>query len=198
MQLLPGEWKGIGTEWNIIALPFQDAPPPPEGFGYRILMNQYDETLTCSLVDDNVPNHGLQGIVDASTDHDQLVVTLDYQQSLEQQVAEDFLVSQVAGGRGLPIHHEPGLWLYMKNLHTDGINIARLARIPHGNSVLALGESSSAKGMPNIPPLTGMPIGRFQNFRTDPYLKPYEHYIDHPFMGNVPEGIRFPGFSPWT
>lgn len=63
--------------------------------------------------------------------------------------------------------------------------------------------------MPTIPPVSGLPSGRFEDvstpdydFRdvpTDPYLAPYKHYIDTPFMGNVPPGVppnTFPGFSP--
>jgi hypothetical protein len=60
--------------------------------------------------------------------------------------------------------------------------------------------------MPPIPPLSGLPSGRFEDVTTpdydfrdatnpDPYLEPYRHYIDHPFMGNVTVP-GFPGFSP--
>ena len=82
------------------------------------------------------------------------------------------------------------------------VDIARLASIPHGNSVLALGKSEVHQGMPTIPPVSGLPSGRFEDvstpdydFKSDPYLEPYKHYIDHPFMGNV-TAPGFPGFSP--
>ncbi len=50
--------------------------------------------------------------------------------------------------------------------------------------------------MPPIPPLSGLPSGRFEDVATpdydfrdaadpDPYLEPYRHYIDNPFIGNV-------------
>ncbi|MBY3258456.1 hypothetical protein HFO09_29250 [Rhizobium laguerreae] len=62
------------------------------------------------------------------------------------------------------------------------------------------------RGMPPIPPLNGLPAGRFEDVNTpdydfrdpanpDPYLEPYRHYITNPFMGNVTIP-GFPGFSP--
>ena len=53
---------GFGSDgdwWNMIALPFQMAPSPPAGFKFRLLMNQYDEELRFTFVDDDVPNRGL-------------------------------------------------------------------------------------------------------------------------------------------
>jgi hypothetical protein len=215
---LVGVWKGAGTGWNMIALPFQKAPAPPAGFKFRLLMNQYDEELRFTFVDDDVPNRGLRR--PGSRDFDQFVVTLDYQQKIAQVAAEDRPDSRgLAGKPGLPIHHEPGLWLYEKNRSSKDdqivgddvseveLNVARLASIPHGNSVLALGTAALQKGMPDIPPISGLPSGRFENVLTpdydfrdtkkpDPYLEPYRHYIDHPFMGNVKGVPGFPGFSP--
>ena len=213
LEQLLGVWTGSGTGWNMIALPFQLAPAPPAGFKFRVLMNQYDEKLQFTFVDDDVPNRGL--VRSGSPDSDQFVVTLDYQQQIAQVAAEDRPDSGgLAGAAGLPIHHEPGLWLYEKNRRTKDDNIqgdvvteveldvARLASIPHGNSVLAIGRSEVHEGMPEIPPISGLPSGRFEDvvtpeydFRSDPYLEPYKHYIDHPFMGNVTLPT-FPGFSP--
>lgn len=218
LEQLVGVWKAQGTGWNMIALPFQGAPSPPAGFKFRILMNQYDEELRFTFVDDDVPNRGL--VRPGSPDSDQFVATLDYQQKIAQVAAEDRPDSGgLAGKPGLPIHHEPGLWLYEKNRRStddeitrNGIeevklDVARLASIPHGNSVLAIGRSEYHEGMPEIPPLSGLPLGRFEDVLTpdydfrdatnpDPYLEPYRHYIESPFMGNVPSGIGFPGFSP--
>jgi hypothetical protein len=224
LKLLPGKWKGCGTGWNMIALPFDGGP-----FKFRILMNRYDETLDFTTVGDNVENRGLEGVLEnsdnpkGSPNDDQFVVTLDYQQSINQRVAEDFPNSGgLAGLPKKPIHHEPGLWLYMKNLRTvdkdfsatDGVidkvlEVARLATIPHGNSVLALGTFDREKGMPEIPPVSGLPIGRFEdlaspgydvlvddgNGKPDPYLAPYKHYIENPFMGGE-TNPGFPGFNP--
>jgi len=214
LEPLLGVWTGRGTGWNMIALPFQGAPPAPAGFKFRLLMNQYDEELQFTFVDDDVPNRGLSR--PGETGFDQFVVTLDYQQKIAQVAAEDRPASNgLAGLPGLPIHHEPGLWLYEKNRKSKDdqiigdqvteveIDVARLASIPHGNSVLALGNSAVHKGMPDIPPISGLPFGRFEDvltpdydFRTDPYLEPYNHYINNPFMGNVSGIAGFPGFSP--
>lgn len=212
LQNLVGVWAANETGWNMIALPFYASPPVPAGFKFRVLMNQYNEELRFTFVDDDVPNRGL--LRSGDPDFDQFVVTLDYQQKIAQVMAEDRPVSDDAGGVGLPIHHEPGLWLYMKNRRSkddhirgssvteEEIDVARLASIPHGNSVLALGKHEVHQGMPEIPLLSGLPSGRFEDvntpdydFKSDPYLAPYKHYIDNPFMGNV-GALGFPGFSP--
>jgi hypothetical protein len=213
LKHLLGVWKGDGTGWNMIALPFHNAPPPPAGFKFRVLMNQYNEELQFNFIDDDVPNRGLSR--PDQPPFDQFVVTLDYQQKIAQVAAEDRPNSNgLAGAKGLPIHHEPGLWLYEKNRRSNDdkiigaevskvvLDIARLASIPHGNSVLALGYSAKHEGMPDIPRLSGLPSGRFEDvltpdydFKSDPYLEPYLHYINNPFMGNV-VAAGFPGFSP--
>lgn len=238
LELLTGTWRTPGwkractqkqqenkkrrhaTGWNMIALPFDEAP-----FNYRILMNQYCEELQFGFVDDNVPNRGLAGVIDAGIEQDQRIFTIDYLQKIHQVVANDFPSSTslvppgLAGGFGTPIHHEPGLWLYMKNLRTTDkditgdaeLTVARLASIPHGNSVLALGTSSKEEGMPEIKPVSCLPIGRFEDLETDgydvetinddgtledPYLEPYHHYINEPFMGTRDDRSGFPGFHP--
>jgi hypothetical protein len=111
---------------------------------------------------------------------DQFVVTLGYVQDIEQIAADDFPRSGEAGGAGLAIHQEPGLFLNMTNETTNDITIARLATIPHDDSVLALDSSSEHLGAPKIPNLNGLPIGVSQNLRSK-YLAPYKHFHDNPF-----------------
>ncbi|MEP5088026.1 MAG: heme-binding protein, partial [Paracoccaceae bacterium] len=207
---LVGKWEGKSTGWNMIALPFKDSTNPK--IPYRILMNQYDEKLDFSTVGDKIPNRGIS--------EDQEVATLDYQQVVTQINAEDFPDTRdnpndpddhgQAGPPGSDIHHEPGLWIFVKDGEPkiNGINIARLASIPHGNSVLATGISDEVEGMPEIPGVNALPFGRFESidqtppdeydFRdpADEYLSPYKHYIDHPFMGTAAGFPGFPGFSP--
>jgi len=80
LEQLLGVWTARGTGWNMIALPFQNAPVPPAGFKFRLLMNQYDEELKFTFVDDDVPNRGLSRPgIPAS---DQFIATLDYQQKI--------------------------------------------------------------------------------------------------------------------
>jgi len=197
-KLLPGIWKneeinpgvGDGRGWNVIALPFGGARPP-----FRVLMNQYNETLMFSLVDKGVPNRGITNDPDVNST-DQRIVTLDYQQSIHQIAAADFPVSGEAGGAGLAIHHEPGLFLHMLSHETEGLDIGRLATIPHGDSALALGRSDIVNGLAPIPEtVSALAVGVGDDIENNPYLAPYKHFRDNRFTGvvNVP---GFPGFNP--
>lgn len=190
LKLLPGKWANLpnlpGRGWNMIALPFVD---PRKGedrfrFNYRLLVNQYNEELEFKLVDKAVPNRGVRLNLGPETNTDQLLVALDYQQRIKQIAGDDFPNSGLAVPAGPPepvIHHEPGLWLHMINGITDGLNIGRLATIPHGDSVLALGRSSEHPGVPTIPDISGLPIGVDQDLK-GPYLEPYKHFNDNKFQ----------------
>jgi hypothetical protein len=183
LKLLPGTWSNLpglpGRGWNMIAVPFATGPGSP--FNYRLLLNQYNETLKFATVDKAVPNRGVEGEGFAATQADQFVVTLDYEQSIEQIAAEDIPHSGKAGPSGLPIHHEPGLWLFMANRAEEQLDVARLSTIPHGNSVLALGSSDTVTGMPDIPFVDGLPIGVKHDLDSD-YLAPYRHFHEHKFL----------------
>ena len=192
LMLLPGMWKSAGRGWSMTALPFATAPSP---FDYRLLLNQYDEQLEFRFVDNNVPNRGVEKN-NPTVQTDQFVVTVDYQQTIQQVAATDFPDSKgLAGGPGQAIHHEPGLFLHMKNEITDGLDIARLASIPHGDSVMALGQSSVHDGASCIPHINSLPEGVTQDLDNNPYLKPYKKFHDAPFKGNV-NFPGFPGFDP--
>ena len=216
LELLPGVWSNLrdsedpdnfgknpfaGRGWNMIALPFAKQG---ERRPFRMLMNQYNEELVFSTVDDNVPNRGVTA--DRSERADQFVAALDYEQSIRQIKAEDISVSGDAGDPGLAIHHEPGLFLHMKPpQQIDGIDIARLGTIPHGNAINAIGRSEELNGAPTIPNLSGFLEGfpaddiltAVKN-ASDPegYLFPYHKYTVDPFekAGNGPND--FPGFGP--
>ena len=186
---LPGRWVGQGRGWNMIALPF--ASPGP--LDYRLLVNQYDEELNFTLVDKGVPNRGVSANHNQQTD--QFVVTLDYEQVVHQVAVADQPASTVTGVPGAAIHHEPGLFLNMLNRIPEGFDIARLATIPHGDAALALGKSSTVNGVAPIRPVNGLPIGVNHDLTNNPYLAPYKHFHDTPFVGNV--GFPgFPGFDP--
>ena len=178
---LPGTWANKpnlpGRGWNMIALPF--ATEPDSRLNYRLLLNQYNETLKFSIVDRGVPNRGIT--TNGTTQQtDQFVVTLDYEQGVTQIAGEDFPESGVAGGNDLAIHHEPGLWLHMTNETTRDLDIGRLATVPHGDSVLALGRSAAIDGAPDVPEINGLPIGATRDI-DHPYLAPYKHFRDNPF-----------------
>jgi hypothetical protein len=184
LKLLPGTWKNvpnlIGRGWNMIALPFID--PNGGNLNYRLLVNQYNEQLKFTTIDKGVPNRGIEKQNGKLVNADQFVVTLDYEQEIEQMFADDFPQSGLAGGKGLAIHHEPGLFLQMANKVSEDLEVARLASIPHGNSVLALGKASIYEGAPRIPDENGLPIGVPQKLNS-PYLAPYKHFNDNPFRG---------------
>ena len=180
LGLLPGVWKNLpnlpGRGWNLTALPFATPRVSEFPFNYRLLMNQYNEELRFFLVDKAVPNRGIAIEGGESIERDQLLVALDYEQSIDQIIAEDAPSSTLAGSPGMTIHHEPGIWLHLLDETENGLDIARLATIPHGDSVLALGRSSVFDGAPEIPDISGLPIGVRGDINNNPYLGPYKAF----------------------
>jgi hypothetical protein len=183
LALLPGIWKNEGglegRGWNMIALPFETRPGSV--LDYRLLLNQYNETLVFDLVDKGVPNRGLTAW---GTQADQSLVALDYEQVTDQIATADCPPSNVLGSTVPPkntIHHEPGLWLNMLDQFTDGFDIARLGSVPHGDAVLALGRSMpTTDGPPDIPDVSGLPLKVKQDLDS-PYLAPFKFFHDNPF-----------------
>lgn len=177
-SLLPGTWRSLpGRGWNMIALPFAEGD-----FNYRLLVNQYDEDLVFTEVDKGVPNRGINTTAAGTTEADQILVALDYQQKVTQIAADDSPKSGLAGNPNTVIHHEPGLFLHMTNETQGGPTIARLATIPHGNSALALGDFEQINGAPVIPDISGLPISVSDDL-DGPYLAPYKHFHDQLFEG---------------
>lgn len=205
LRMLPGTWKNTkalnGYGFNMMALPFAEGES-----GYRILMNQYNEELHFSVVDKGVPNRGSEfdPATGQSVATDQTIVALDYEQKIVQIAADDFPKSGVtAKFDGKAIHKEPGLWLYMTNENTAGINIARLGTIPHGNSFLAAGRAAEDPiiGLPErpIPEINGVVVGGGEDPAivdlTPEYFAPYKHFHENPFKGKIPIA-GFNGFDP--
>lgn len=173
LRLLPGTWENTGElkghGFNMIALPFILDPQSNTENGYRLLMNQYEETLSFELIDKGVPNRGAKTVRDPATGQittqqdDQTAVALTYEQVVYQRAFEDSFLENFSGKTSTlsktnisaifndkPIHHEPGLWLHMtdKNTFQDNgteLSIARMGSIPHGNSFIAIGSSSEIK-----------------------------------------------------
>lgn len=220
LSMLPGTWKNTedldGFGFNVMALPFLS---DPLGNQYRLLMNQYNEELTFSVVDKGVPNRGRT--VDQNTGGtDQTIVALEYFQRIVQVTSDDFPRTDLNGRfDGQAIHKEPGLWLYMTDHETAGINVARLGTIPHGNSFLAAGRVAEERWPLQDPDLTLMRslipnmnavvVGGGENPAevdlepvTDPvtgvtidYFAPYRHFHQNPFVGKG--SIHgFAGFEP--
>lgn len=219
LRWLPGVWKNTkalhGFGFNMIALPFAKSI-----FGYRLLMNQYDEELHFSIVDKGVPNRGVATDPAAGGPivADQTIVALDYDQRITQIASQDFS-DPATPHTGIndkfdeqAIHKEPGLWLHMTDQNTDGINIARLGTIPHGNSVLALGRTLDGNDQPSTDPVNGVHPRAIPNVNgvvvgggTDPnapvfppspsYFDAYKYFHNNPFKGSVPIP-GFKGFEP--
>lgn len=194
LKLLPGIWKNTkplhGFGFNMIALPMAKAVPNR----YRLLMNQYNEELHFSVIDKGVPNRGIDfGGQTGQTD--QFIVALEYNQSITQIAAEDNPASGLTNKfNGKVIHREPGIWLHMTNQNTKEFDIARLGTVPHGDSFLAVGNSSISEGPPGIPEVNGIVIGGGDDLSVE-YFEPYKHFFDNPFKGSVPiDG--FSGFDP--
>jgi hypothetical protein len=214
LRWLPGKWENTeelkGFGFNMMALPFAQSPN-----GYRLLMNQYNEILNFSVVDEGVPNRGLRPDPDTGQ-VDQTIVALDYNQVITQINSDDsFLVISSDNTLRLsksglsnrfddrPIHHEPGLWLYMTDHASSDMNIARMGSVPHGNSFLAVGGAEESEwqdlspqerdGL--VPNINGVVVGGgVDPDEVDldpPYFAPYKHFHENPYKGKV--GI--PGFS---
>ena len=141
---LPGTWVGKG--WNLIAVPINSkgprntvgcpgkaAIPARENFCVEIM--PYVETLTFTPIGAPVPNRGFP--------INTFVVGLHYQQ-----VVSDANTFQ-------PLHIENGMWLLLDKKEKL---VARLSSIPHGNSLLAIGNAFDVDGNFQIPPTDGLPI----------------------------------------
>ncbi len=180
-DILAGTWESANMGWNMIALPDGTSP-----MGYRLLLNQYKETLSFSKKLIGIPNRGLK--------HDQGLIGLDYEQVIHQVAVTDFPPSDHRGavkGPKSEIHHEPGLFLQMGAHFEKPFNLARLANIPHGNSVLALGfAEEKIQGRPDIPFERGLPIGVPESDLQ--YLEPYLFFQNDPFEGtDLTDGVAF-------
>ncbi len=196
LGLLPGVWGNadayVDHGWNMIALPLKvpgTQITPPQSSAFRLLLNQYNETLTFSVIDTGVPNRGPGQTL--LFDTDQHLAALQYIQDITQNSATDFPTTPstpdtpkaVAG-----IHREPGLFLNMWSQTDGGPQIARLATIPHGNAVTALGDAVCYDGPPNfahigdfLSPATGPGISA--DIDNDVFHAPYKIFRDAPFHG---------------
>lgn len=128
---LAGTWKGKGFDgWNVIAVP---GPTNTQGFTLEVI--PYEETLTFTPV----VVAGNRGPFVSNVQEEQNLVGLMYEQTVHSVCPTDFC-KQRGFAAGTEIHAERGIFLNITNFNSN-FNIARLSTIPHGNSVLALGQS---------------------------------------------------------
>lgn len=142
---LAGTWVGKG--WNMVVVPInsniprntvgckEKVPSPRDKENFCVEIMPYVDTLTFTPIGAPVPNRGFP--------NDTFVVGLHYQQ-----VVSDANTFQ-------PLHIENGMWLL---LDKENKIVSRLSSIPHGDSLLAIGEYFDVDGNFQIPTIDGLPI----------------------------------------
>jgi hypothetical protein len=130
---LSGTW--IGTGFNLVSLPDFDPNPPSTGpQPFRIRLSSTIEILEFTPIGGAVPNRGSNGQSDIE------IFGLRYLQRIADSVTNEAL------------HIEPGFWLNVPatTVPAGSATVVRQGSIPHGTSVLALGNV--------IPPVPGGPL----------------------------------------
>lgn len=152
---LIGTWQG-DNGFNMIAVPDQKGE-------FELLVAPYTETLVINAVPATTPNRGLNKIAN--------LPTLQY-------------ATTIQDSRDMSLMHvEGGFWELVDSLTNNGNDIFRLASIPHGDAVVAMGVSSVIDGPPVIDTtLSGVPMGDL------PPLSGYSDVYGFPF--------EFPDFEP--
>ena len=91
IKLLRGTWVSQAEGWNLIALPASPKDlknkPGSDKNNFRLLMNQYGETLKFNMPDTSVPN---RGVTPADDEPDQLINGITYEQFIVQKRVSDF------------------------------------------------------------------------------------------------------------
>lgn len=153
---LAGNWQGANG-FNMIAVPDQKGE-------FGLLVAPYTELLIINMVPATTPNRGLTVIEN--------IPTLQYSTTISDSI-----------NHGL-MHVECGFWeLASLSQRNAGFDIFRIASVPHGDAVEAMGHSAVTDGPPVIDTgLSGLPTGD---------LPPLSGYTDPYLFGG-----EFPDFSP--
>jgi hypothetical protein len=133
LAALIGNWTG-SKGVNLIAVPDQKGE-------FKLLVAPYYETITVTPLSSPTPNRGLKTI--------QQIPTLMYS-----------LIIHNSSDNSL-MHAENGIWeLLDGSPENNGYNLARITTVPHGDAVMALGNSSVTNGRPGInKTLSSLPTG---------------------------------------
>lgn len=161
---LEGTW--IGTGYNLIAL-----PDYTRGHTFRLRLNTTVEILEFEQIGANVPNRGsFSGEFDPQGQDDIDIYGLRYLQ-------------RIADGKNQqPLHIEPGFWLHVPQTEWPEFpkSVVREAVIPHGNSLLAVGEYGKSESEDesdnvrnSIPEICSFPTRQSGDSVDDAYLKPF-------------------------
>lgn len=143
---LEGTWHGTDG-WNMIAVPSQNSGKP----SFTLLVQNYSETITFTAIGAPAPNRG------GATE--QFITGLTYELTVTDNSTQGVL------------HIENGMWLNMADIQAqpDGpvklaaaaptqFTIARMASIPHGDVVMALGNATTSSGKFSIPDMNALPV----------------------------------------
>ncbi len=133
LSQLIGTWTG-NNGVNLIAVPDQKGE-------FTLLVAPYYETLTVTPLSSPTPNRGLTTI--------EQIPTLMYNLIIHNSIDNSLM------------HAENGIWeLLDGSSDNDGYNLARITTIPHGDAIMALGNSSVTTGRPDIDiTLSSLPTG---------------------------------------
>jgi|SRR5947209_4146100 len=128
---LVGTWMGT-RGYELIAVPTESSGKE----GFRLIVRPYVEIITFSPLGAPIPDRG-------GPAGDMLLTGLFY----------DIRITDLETNE--PLHFENGMWLYLGEGAAHPI--ARLASIPHGDVLLAMGTATTADGPPDIPSISGVP-----------------------------------------
>ena len=132
LEGLIGDW--VGTGFNAIWRPHFDAPGAAPLGDHFLMLNMTREHLSVKAVSTAVPNRGL-------SEPDITLTALQY----VQQITDANFPPPLGGGA---MHFEPGLWLLVPATAdtANEITVNRLASIPHGATILAVGTAETIEG----------------------------------------------------
>ncbi|WDE03624.1 hypothetical protein SG34_019865 [Thalassomonas viridans] len=161
LEGLIGTWVGA-KGWSVIAVPAPGSTPDGSA-DFKLIVQNYTETLTFRAVEDPVRNRG--GAVE------QNIGALEYEQRIH-----DFDTKEL-------IHVENGMLMYLGDVADEAsgepgpepmFTIARSATVPHGDSAMILGDAAVKDGGPEIPDISALPSEQDQTGMPAGFLKQYE------------------------
>lgn len=158
---LLGTWAG-GEGWNLIAV-----PDPSDKEPFLLKIAPYFETLTFKRLVQPIPNKGSGKL--------QLVHGIEYSLTIADKENNQ------------PLHAETGMWIIMDKPEDHDLPIARQTIVPHGNSILAMGNFSRNQGSPQIGDICTLPhndgfdlqacgVASNRNSYSEPYFTAMEEF----------------------
>ncbi|WDE00811.1 heme-binding protein [Thalassomonas actiniarum] len=161
LEGLIGTWVGA-KGWSVIAVPAPGSTPDGSA-DFKLIVQNYTETLTFKAVDDPVRNRG--GAVE------QNIGAIEYEQRIH-----DFDTKAL-------IHVENGMLMYLGDVASESgepgpkpmFSIARSATVPHGDSAMILGDAVVKEGAPEVPDISSLPSEADQAGMPEGFLKQYEN-----------------------